>query len=156
VLQGIKNPAVASKGGPVAGLAQKKTWPEWDINDMKWSPTTFADGMLGVNPMETGNEGSAIGARSGTVTQDMGPIRFKDDFRFRLNPSADAEFYGMCSDPYTGKGLTAWDFRTRKDVFPGLHTGSVKTIESPDDMTNPGLGSPNDWIREALKRRQQQ
>ena len=129
----------------------------YDAWDMKWSPTTFADGMSG-NKMEDQIDGMgpAIGSRSGTFTQDMGPIRFKDDFRFRLNASAEADFYNMCKDPYTGKALTAWDFRTRKDYFPGLHTGNIKTVESPDDMTNPGLGSPNDWVRAEKLRRQQQ
>jgi len=51
--------------------------------------------------------------------------------------------------------LTAWDFRTRKDAFAGLHTGSVKTVESPDTFTNPGLGSPNEWIAEWMKKNQQ-
>jgi hypothetical protein len=148
----VAKPAAAAKP---ATAEKKAPWPGWDMDDMKWSPTTFADGMMGVNPMETGNVGSAIGARSGTYTQDMGPIRFKDDFRFRIIGDA-GEFYNMCKDVYTDKGLVAWDFRTRKDVFPGLHTGSVKTLDSPDDLTNPGLGSPNEWIAQEKKRKEAQ
>lgn len=123
----------------------------FDIDDMKWSPTTFADGMPG-NKMD-GDFGGAVGSRSSAFTQDMDIIRFKDDVRIRIS---DGDFYKMCTDPYTGKALTAWDFRTRKDVFPGLHSGNVKTVESPDDMTNPGVGSPNDWAKAERLRRQQQ
>jgi len=145
-------PVAAAK--PTAAAAAKKE-PEggFDVWDMKWSPTTLADGFVG-NKMG-GPSGSAVGSRSGAFSQDMGPIRFKDDIRFRLNPEgAGADFYNMCKGP--APGLTAWDFRTRKDAFPGLHIGSVKTVTSPDDMTNPGLGSPNEWIAAEKKKRDKQ
>jgi hypothetical protein len=65
----------------------------FDVDDMKWSPTTFADGMMGVNPMKS-ELGGAVGARSGAFTQDMGPIRFKDDLRFRVSEEDSA--FDMC------------------------------------------------------------
>lgn len=141
---------------PTGAKAAEDINDGFDAYDMKWSPTMFADGFVG-NKMEDefGGVGSNIGSRSGTYTQDMGPIRFKDDFRFRIIGDA-GNFYDMCKDPYTGKALTAWDFRTRKDVFPGLHTGSITTIPSPDEVVNPGLGSPNDWAKAEKLRRQQQ
>jgi len=149
--QQLHSVAVSAK----AMASPAKAEEGFDIYDFKWSPTTFADGMVGNKMEDEFGPGAAIGSRSSAFTQDMGPIRFKDDMRFRLyHKEADPEF-AMCSDADIPKPLTAWDFRTRKDVFPGLHTGVVKTVTSPDDMTNPGLGSPNDWIREEMKRRKQ-
>jgi hypothetical protein len=151
----VVGPVGAAGRGQPAFAAPGKKEEELDIYDMKWSPTTLADGFVGNKMEDVYGPGAAIGSRSGAFTQDMGPIRFKDDFRFRITGEA-GDFYKMCTDEVTGKALTAWDFRTRKDVFPGLHMGTVKTIESPDEMTNPGLGSPNEWARELQRRRDKQ
>lgn len=142
---GRSQPAFAGPG---------KDEEDFDVHDMKWSPTTFADGMMGVNPM-AGELGGAVGARSGAFTQDMGPIRFKDDIRFRISAMEGAEEKAFDMARGEAGPLTAWDFRTRKDAFAGLHVGSVKTVESPDTFTNPGLGSPNEWIAEWMKKNQQ-
>jgi hypothetical protein len=128
------------------------------VEDIKWSPSAIADGILGINSMK-GDFGGSVGSRSGAFTQDMGPIRFKDDIRFRLTAAgesaaeiADAKAFDMClSEVPDGMGpLHAWDFRTRKDFFPGLHTASVKTVTSPDYMLDPGLGIP--WKKDKNKR----
>jgi len=149
-----KMPMTAMTAKTAMASAAKKADVDagFDAWDMKWSPTTFADGMMGVNPMADKASGSAVGSRSGAFAQDMGPIRFKDDIRFRITGDA-GDFYKMCEldTPDGPKALTAWDFRTRKDVFPGLHIGSVKTVTSPDDFANPGLGSPNEWLKKLKK-----
>ena len=129
-------------------VAGKATMPSakaedgFDVFDMKWSPTAFADGMMGVNPMK-GDFGGSVGARTGAFTQDMDLVRFKDDIRIRIS-TQDPAFDMLKSD---AGPLTAWDFRTRKDALPGIHTAAVKTVTSPDEYVNPGLGSPNEWLK---------
>jgi hypothetical protein len=123
-----------------------------DVYDMKWSPSIVGDGVAGINPMK-GEEGGSVGARTMAYTQDMGPIRFKDDIRFRMDSLEDGLKMCETEAPVGGKPdvLMAWDFRTRKDAMFDLHTGVKTDTESMDYAANPGLGSPNEWIAQMKK-----
>ncbi len=144
-----------SKGKPEAAEGERyRDWRDDEkeegksgffVEDMKWSPTAYADGILGVNPMK-GAFGGSVGGRTGAFTLDMGPIRFKDDFRFRLY--ADDKAFNMCN---TEAGpIHAWDFRTRKPLFVEPTAQFKPVVKSPDDALDPGLGVP--WAKKSDKK----
>lgn len=121
-----------------------KTWREReaeteagmaDVEDLVWRPSVLADGLLGLNPMSVkGEEGQAVsvGSRSGTLGIDAGPVRFKDDLRFRPTVTDKEGMGSMMTDPYTGKPISAWHFRTRKPVFYQKTKMMEASLESPD------------------------
>lgn len=115
------------------------------VEDLKFRPSVLADGFAGINPMASDKDiqyapgqGVSVGPRQGTLTIDTGPIRFKDDLRFRL---ATMEGWDMVKDPYTNKDLLAWHFRTQKPVFQE----KTRMLESTMDQLD---GEYFDWMNE--------
>ena len=124
--------------GPIEGQPRKK-YAQWeidqakeenefgDVEDLIWNPGMPSDGMLGLNPMgsavldpQTGPSGEVIrhgvGPLSGQSTTDLGPIRIKDDMRFRP-VGADKSFM---ADPFGEKSFLDWRWRTHKKTWIDL------------------------------------
>lgn len=110
------------------------------IDDLKFRPSVLADGAFGMCPMsETGPDDTAVGVgpRQGTLTIDAGPVRFKDDLRFRLSKM---EGWDVCKTE-EGKELIAWHFRTQKPVYQEKTRMLEPTMQQLD-------GEYWDWMNE--------
>lgn len=106
------------------------------INDLRFRPSVPTDGLCGMNPMGKGNPVN-IGQRSGTLAIDCGPVRFKDDIRFRL--------WAVEKDFFPGaKKLISWHFRTVKPVF---HQ-KTKMLEATTESWDKELWDTPEWRHE--------
>ncbi|MBN2518280.1 MAG: hypothetical protein JXB14_05525 [Candidatus Altiarchaeota archaeon] len=106
------------------------------VDQLKFRPSTPSDGIAGVNPMSVkGPHGQVVGVgpRSGQISIDCGPVRFKDDLRIR--PSVvDKNFLPE------GK-LIAWHFRTQTPIF----YQKTKMLEASIDGWDKELWDIPEW-----------
>lgn len=111
--------------------------PLGTVEDLRWRPSVLADGAFGMCTM--GKKGATVGSRQGAITVDCGPIRFKDDLRFRLG-AVDKDFNKFMATP-EGKAIFAWHFRTQKPVFQE----KTRMLESTMDQLDKEYF---DWMNE--------
>jgi hypothetical protein len=111
--------------------------PLSSVEDLKWRPSVLADGAFGICSL--GKAPVSMGPRQGTLTIDCGPIRFKDDLRFRPG-AVDEGFKNFMATP-DGKPIFAWHFRTQKPVFQE----KTRMLESTMDQLDKEYW---DWMNE--------